>query len=163
MGEDLIRCELFAASVSCNAGDYLAGSYIWGSDAHTLPIILNGTRFLIRKNLLDFLRVFRNEHASTIIWIDAICIDQSNFSERTQQVALMSGIYGKASAVAIWLGSSSEKLEIAMDMICQFGTDDSIHLDPKYEHSVLVADGDERSQTLKVTPFFNLPWWFRIW
>ena len=38
------------------------------------------------------------------IWIDAICIDQSNLIERSEQVALMQHIYAKAAAVLIWLG-----------------------------------------------------------
>ncbi|KAF2680100.1 hypothetical protein K458DRAFT_393372 [Lentithecium fluviatile CBS 122367] len=158
-----ISCELFAASINSSAGNYMAGSYTWGLDSTKLSIVLNGTKFHVRKNLFDFLRVLRSEQTSTIIWIDAICIDQSNPLERTQQVGLMADIYDHASAVAIWMGPSSGDLDRSMDMICLLGSDESIHVDPSQGRSVLVADGDELGQVLKVTPFFNLPWWFRIW
>jgi hypothetical protein len=38
------------------------------------------------------------------IWIDAICINQSNHEERNMQVKMMDLIYKKADAVLIWLG-----------------------------------------------------------
>lgn len=40
-------------------------------------------------------------------WIDAICIDQENDLERGHQVGMMGDIYGGASRVIAWLGSSS--------------------------------------------------------
>lgn len=37
------------------------------------------------------------------MWIDQICIDQSNTIERNHQVATMSHIYSNAIAVVVWL------------------------------------------------------------
>lgn len=37
------------------------------------------------------------------IWIDQICIDQSNVLERNHQVALMSKIYSRCQSVIMWL------------------------------------------------------------
>ena len=39
------------------------------------------------------------------LWIDAICIDQSNVAERSHVVQRMGDIYASASCVIIWLGS----------------------------------------------------------
>lgn len=41
------------------------------------------------------------------LWIDQICIDQSNTHEKNQQVAIMSKIYSKAYIVLSWLGPRS--------------------------------------------------------
>jgi hypothetical protein len=158
-----ISCELFTASIKSKAGNYIAGSYTWGLDSPNLPIVLNGATFYVRENLFQFLRVLRSEQTVTTIWIDAICIDQSNSLERTQQVGLMTEIYEHASGVAIWMGPSSKSLDRSMDMICLLGSDRSIHVDPRHGASILVANGDELGQIITVTPFFNLPWWFRIW
>ncbi|KAH7175267.1 heterokaryon incompatibility protein-domain-containing protein [Dactylonectria macrodidyma] len=38
------------------------------------------------------------------LWIDAICVNQSDTEERTAQVALMSHIYSNAKSVVVWLG-----------------------------------------------------------
>ena len=41
------------------------------------------------------------------MWIDAICIDQGNATERAQQVSMMADVYAAASSVIIWLGLES--------------------------------------------------------
>jgi len=40
-----------------------------------------------------------------MVWVDAICIDQANVSERNQQVAKMNSIYEQALRVVVYLGS----------------------------------------------------------
>ncbi|KAM6513796.1 hypothetical protein FALCPG4_015009 [Fusarium falciforme] len=39
------------------------------------------------------------------LWIDALCINQNDERERSQQVSMMDEIYSRASRVLIWLGS----------------------------------------------------------
>ena len=39
--------------------------------------------------------------------VDALCIDQTNITERGQQVNMMAQIYGNAEEVIVWLGKSS--------------------------------------------------------
>jgi len=43
------------------------------------------------------------------VWIDAICINQDNLDERSQQVSLMTDIYSKARRVIIWLGEDWDR------------------------------------------------------
>jgi hypothetical protein len=45
---------------------------------------------------------------SGFLWIDAICINQSDNEEKSQQVRLMGEIYSKAEVVRVWLGPSTE-------------------------------------------------------
>jgi hypothetical protein len=49
-----------------------------------------------------------------LLGIDALCIDQSRFHERSHQVAMMDRIYSKASNVVVWLGQSTDIIEKAM-------------------------------------------------
>ena len=37
-------------------------------------------------------------------WIDAICIDQRNVAEKTEQVSRMEETYRNATTIAAWLG-----------------------------------------------------------
>lgn len=39
-----------------------------------------------------------------LLWIDAICIDQNHFQERSRQVTLMGTIYSNAGQVTVWVG-----------------------------------------------------------
>jgi hypothetical protein len=39
-----------------------------------------------------------------ILWIDTICIDQSNLAERSHRVAMMSHIYSQCAHAIVWLG-----------------------------------------------------------
>jgi Heterokaryon incompatibility protein (HET) len=45
---------------------------------------------------------------TTWIWIDALCIDQQNNSERNHQVRVMGKIYEMAIEVLVWLGCSAD-------------------------------------------------------
>ena len=39
-----------------------------------------------------------------LLWIDSICINQSDLAEKSSQVNLMRRIYRKAKRVIVWLG-----------------------------------------------------------
>ena len=52
-----------------------------------------------------------------ILWIDAICIDQSNVPERSAQVALMRDIYGTAANVIIWLGEEGKDEDLVFQAL----------------------------------------------
>ena len=68
----------------------------------------------VTKNLHDGRLQLRQSHAGSYIWIDALCIWQTNTQERNSQVDLMGEIYGKAAKVLIWLGvSDADTLSVA--------------------------------------------------
>lgn len=56
-------------------------------------------------NLESALRSILAQGDSQLLWADAICIDQINLKERTEQVRRMKSIFAKASKVIVWLGS----------------------------------------------------------
>jgi hypothetical protein len=95
---------------------YTAVSYACGSRPASFHLKLNGTDWYIRKNLSRFLRQRgrTDPNSHDWLWIDAICIDQGNPSERTHQVKLMADIYGKATRVLVWLGPAYQNSGIAM-------------------------------------------------
>jgi hypothetical protein len=67
----------------------------------TAGLTLNGQLFHIRRNLEQALRHIRHETNMTVLWIDAICVDQENVRERNLQVQRMHRIYEMADAVLI--------------------------------------------------------------
>ncbi|KAG9503658.1 hypothetical protein J7337_003609 [Fusarium musae] len=93
---------------------YHALSYTWGAPEGEVKnkvsdscILVNGHRFYVQPNLLGALKRF--EEFDWYLWIDAICIDQTNQREREIQVGIMSEIYGMAARVDIWLGDGGSE------------------------------------------------------
>jgi hypothetical protein len=69
-----------------SAPAYVALSYTWREERPTGSVSIGGKKFETRTNLLNFLRTPKtDEH----LWIDQICIDQSNHDERSRQVGIM--------------------------------------------------------------------------
>jgi hypothetical protein len=67
--------------------------YTWSSSDGLQDIELIGQSFQIRRNLLDSLRHARGRFDAAEWFIDALCIDQRNVSERNHQVQQMADIY----------------------------------------------------------------------
>jgi hypothetical protein len=84
-----IHGEVFEEDIfSCSP--FVALSYAWGSSIKSKTIFCNGQHFLsVTANLFDALWHIRHPVEAKVIWVDAICIDQSNIKERNHQVAQM--------------------------------------------------------------------------
>ncbi|KAI3328835.1 heterokaryon incompatibility protein-domain-containing protein [Ustulina deusta] len=65
---------------------YEALSYVWGSTEDRVPVQVSGPAggrtHMITQNLATALRHLRFEDRLRVLWIDALCIDQSNLAER---------------------------------------------------------------------------------
>ncbi|KAK1015761.1 hypothetical protein LTR54_003490 [Friedmanniomyces endolithicus] len=121
---ELIRCETVVISLD-EAPDYAALSYTLGGPTANHTIEIDGQAVPVRKNLWRFFQQFGSSAADTWrswIWIDAICIDQTNASEVVQQVSMMGRIYSQAFKVLVWLGPAHSDSDDAMQAIVDFAT-----------------------------------------
>lgn len=94
--------------------NFSALSYCWGSadEAHPVMVrdekdrknILASINMSVNRNLYSALRKLRRRHEPQTLWIDLLCIKQSDLKERAQQVELMGEIYSSAHTVYVWLG-----------------------------------------------------------
>jgi hypothetical protein len=134
---ETVRCVLEAYSLNiCPTVPFVAISYCWGTSAERRVIEIGGMMLNVPASAEEVLRVaLQAEGGSSYIWIDAICIDQSNLSERNHQVALMGTLYAKADRVLVWLGDASAAIEPALQSIysiirqCQNATGNGTTLD----------------------------------
>lgn len=92
---------------------FVALSYMWGDSNAQKKILLNGVEFGVTENLSSALLHFRRKNTSEdkLFWIDAICINQDDTNEKSQQVRIMNHIYDRASSVVVWLGDRYSKYQ----------------------------------------------------
>jgi hypothetical protein len=105
---------------------YSAVSYSWGKDPATSVIGINGDKVRVPVsaeqalvgiflNLYNLASSEPQQHCQTqygdaivvsfpYIWVDAICINQLDLAEKSQQVSMMDQIYSQADTTLIWLG-----------------------------------------------------------
>ena len=122
--------------------------------------------FYVRPNLSDALRHLRNysdpspkqsrEQPQTIVlWIDNICINQEDSSEKSSQVRMMAKIYQHAKSVFVWLGRKGEESNIGMDFITRI---------PEQEHQgMLSVRGSDPHQWGAFVALMKRAWFTRRW
>jgi hypothetical protein len=96
---------------------YEALSYVWGDPTIEATLQIEGTSLKVTTNLELALRYLRLPDKPRTIWVDAICIDQSNIKERNQQVRPMKGIYSSCAVDLVWIGESDEVTQGAIHTV----------------------------------------------
>ena len=104
---------------------YEAVSYAWGPESPTFEIHVGAWPVLVRENLWEFLLQKRHVTEQATLWIDALCINQSNPSERAYQVQLMDHIYQGARHALVWLGPEDPNSVVAMKMVEEISQESS--------------------------------------
>lgn len=124
-----IRCFLKTISLHGGKGanHYNALSYYWGLAADTESVTVYNRSLEedfseaevfevpVTKQLTGALRQFRSRSSAVreplVLWTDAICINQLDAEERSQQVTIMRQIFAAASSTWIWLGDGDPDVE----------------------------------------------------
>lgn len=105
--EEPVSCEIHHFDLDTAARmKYRALSYAWGEPNLDQTITLNGSWFNVTSHLCKALQRLRS-CGFQWVWVDAICIDQSNIPERNAQVSLMGRIYSLTECAAIYLGEAN--------------------------------------------------------
>ena len=161
--DESIHCTFSLASLEAFP-TFDALSYVWGNSKDVTPVHLEGHVFPVTRNLHSALQNLRKDDEERVLWVDALCINQGDPNERSNQVAEMHFIFERAETVVAFLGEMSEGRAIAMDFI-EMTAEPGIHLDPFLEPHIVVRGMDANSETLQdyLIEFFTLPWWKRVW
>jgi hypothetical protein len=172
---------------------YMALSYCWGdpnpADWITLKPYKGTTyqRMLITQNLKLALKALWSRRGNNVkslqIWVDAICINQGDTYERSQQVQMMRQIYSKADKVLAWVGpmpgeALSPPIVEHLSKMLELHSLNNLNLDAtSSSRSNLVRNGKTCSGALELalfTPegelqrnalesFFDGEYWKRVW
>ena len=144
--DEPLRGDLDVVSMD-DRPQYEALSYVWGQDRALTPMAINNFNMEITQNLDVALRYLRHRDKPRVLWVDAICIDQTNFDERAQQVRQMRDIYYFSSTVLVWLGPPTSDSDLAMNSIADFNKDHWQTLDFQ----------------IQCMDLLYRPWFTRIW
>jgi hypothetical protein len=151
--------ELFHANLD-DRPSYKALSYTWGSESgpnHT--IYLNGCQFVVRENLWNALRRFQSDNVELVIWIDAICINQTSDIERNHQVANMKMVYEQATEVVVWLGLTYKDSDLAIQLAQELYQ----HRESTEWITKRFSKPDMKQKLESLAELFARKYWWRIW
>ncbi|MCJ1388748.1 hypothetical protein MMC18_001597 [Xylographa bjoerkii] len=163
-----IRCMLFEVELDEQV-PYEALSYTWGPDYTTrTPIRLNGYTFLVSQSLGTILRELRNMQKAVKrrLWIDAICINQEDMTDRVAQVQLMRKIYTQAQSVTVHLDTRLERdrsaIEFAKDLSTAL-TDTGRRTENLVAFLQTCVSTQYRESWNALLGLIKRKWWTRIW
>jgi hypothetical protein len=169
---DMISCTLETVSLEDNP-QYEALSYEWGKpDTNSREIKIDQRIIIVRDNLYWALCYLRRKNDLRTFWIDALCINQVDISERSHQVAQMGDIYHQAARVVAWIGkpdrpsseSDPDKIAVAAEFLYQMSENSiakfvpSTRLD-RYYHKY----PDHYTKWKALESLCSRGYWSRLW
>ena len=120
-----IHCSIFTAGLRDDPPPiYRALSYVWGDPKLTAEINIEGTEgpTTIGLNLSLAIRYMRHDSDDVVLWADALCINQNDIQERSDQVRMMALVFNGAKNVVGWLGEEDDDTGIAMELVESWAT-----------------------------------------
>jgi hypothetical protein len=144
-----------------HASTFDALSYVWGSpEGQTTPLLIENTdqgaqSIEILPSLHAALCRLRKPNSHRLLWVDALCINQADDVERSQQIPMMGKIYHYARSVIIWLGEEAEGSALALDFIPRI-TDLA-----QFDH--IIKDQSLTHQWYALSRLMNRSWFTRRW
>jgi hypothetical protein len=102
-----IQCDIYQvafADVTTKKRPYFATlSYVWGDIDVTREIRCGKERSSVTLSLHEALVYIRNRRTPRLLWVDSLCINQSDEEEKGHQVQRMHLVYGQSHSIS-WLG-----------------------------------------------------------
>lgn len=108
-----LECRLVHRPLYGHGPEYETVSYVWGEPNFTAEITLNNEQYFITPKLELVLRYLRRPSAERTLWVDALCINQHDLVERSQQVHLMKDIYTRCTVDLAWIPTRLDSNELS--------------------------------------------------
>lgn len=131
-GHGIIQCRLKVTSLGEAKSTYEPISYCWKAYTREhwlgstykekkkqkrIRVRIDGADFYINENLHGALRQMRLESTVRVLWADAICINQTDETEKSAQVAIMGDIYRNGRTTLAWLGEADHRTRKAFSKL----------------------------------------------
>ncbi|CAN9211033.1 unnamed protein product [Alternaria alternata] len=152
---------------------YTTLSYTWGDAAIVNYVLVNGEKMGVGTNLFQALQDIRSPDESIVIWVDAICIDQTDNIEKSHQVSHMGLVYRLRERVYIWLGSPGDSDLVRSNpfaVVEHFAAEKHLYELPGYHKDKSTNTwrlDTNNAESISIWEGFGLvaksPWWHRAW
>lgn len=150
-----LSCSLRIVSLS-EPPEYEAVSYTWGEPVFSASIAcFSKGQLLITENLSKALFHLRLANRLRVLWFDAICINQQDLVERSQQVTLLRDTFQRANSVIVWLGEDTGDAKKAFKILRAIDPSSSSDRDVS---NLIIADRHHALAKL-----LGRSWFRRIW
>lgn len=172
---DPVSC--FLKHAKCTNGglpSYETISYVWGDQQLRSTIFVNDTAVDVPASSQAVLHQFRHPNEDRTLWLDSVCIDQTNLEERSHQVGLMGRIYAHSTLNLIWLGEdegATERALLSLQAILSDMREETNNFET-VRKTLFVDSGLSRfspsgiTEPFEVEPlldYFSSPWFSRVW
>ncbi|CAG9988715.1 unnamed protein product, partial [Clonostachys byssicola] len=163
-------------------------SYVWGptnapgkitlvpgDDAgNAIEAARHASTLEVTANLASALKHLRYPDRARVLWVDAICIDQSNLVERNTHVQKMGEVYEAASRVLIWLGPEADDSTLVIKalsslsskVMCNHALNSMQMIDQNMDRSLahpLVPVPFSENESRGLNKLLRRPWFGRLW
>lgn len=155
-GSNIVRGTFVYKSLDDNPS-YEALSYVWGNSGFPYKCSIEDNEIGIGLNLYEALIHLRLPASTRMLWVDAICINQSNTEEMSHQLRMMDEVYHHADNVLIWLGTGTAHSSYGMQALESFSRGS---LSPK---SVPWLKGSTHQWRTGLLEIMDNPYFTRIW
>jgi hypothetical protein len=184
----VLELEMFHTTFT-DAAAYLAMSYAWGDPTPTKRVVCNNaylltpestfrTLFTIYHHARQYSTPFYRAGDRLNLWIDALCINQSDTDEKNFQVRLMDKVYGQAKGVIGYVGEpgSGGDPRAGFHAMCSLGNAAIVspspegiptdQTDPRFQEwyrSIQTPRPVENSFATDLASFWANEWFIRCW
>jgi hypothetical protein len=161
-----LRCSVEIAQLD-NVLQYEALSYRWGfgssgSKLQYRTIYVDGKSLEVPKSAWELLHALSSLYGDRLVWIDAICINQKDVTEKAAQIPLMDQIYSKAQRTIVWPGDNFDSGMAARMLHRLFLADYQFDAEDE-EFLSLFEDEVGRIGWRAIITLFENPYFSRIW
>jgi len=176
-----VRTTLSPVSITAPPA-YEAISYTWGDPAKSHTMLVNERPFKTTAATYRALYNCSRWWSSRVVWIDYVCINQSDPSEKSSQVSLMKEIYTNAAGVLISLTTprTPKGYQWLIESILKHLRDEHVAARIVQELSELVThygfSGEDLAHFIEregrshrvfrltaLSDFLSNPWFTRVW
>ncbi|KAJ4376490.1 hypothetical protein N0V83_001774 [Neocucurbitaria cava] len=174
--------------LSQEAIHFNAASYTWGKGRYSPSITLKFKKppgkLPVLERLVPFLDIIweHEDLKKKWWWIDSVCINQQDNTEKTEQIDIMPEVYTRAERVIVWLGEEKdmewkmlegrqEEVEVESDCTGAISFMKTLAKarakargrEAKMQFSRKWSKGDYTDQWVEVLQLFGRNWWTRWW
>lgn len=158
---DSLTGHLKTINLQSNQGrpssQYDALSYVWGDNLQDHEKLeINGHTIEITRNLALALSQLRLPTGERCIWVDCLCMNQHDLSERSSQVGMMLEIFSYAQKTCIHLGPETTETSFGFRAL------ETLRVSPTSGWTAIWEDPPPLV-CAGILDIMRRPWWTRTW